>query len=467
MEAMRSTGTLLFGLVAVLWLGTAGAAPPAAPEPTQPEPGAKQPGGPAGLDESAVDLETALQWTLSGNPDLVAVRQDLGVSAAALAVARKFPMSLNPAVSVDVRPWTFERNTGQGARALGTQVSVSWLQPIELGHRTRRRTAIAQAAYNQTEWNILQAELTALVQTYRVHQTAAYRREKLRVAQQLADFNARLLETVRRQVDAGRILASDMVLAEVEHQSTIQQLHTAQQEYVEALTQLRKQIGLPQYAASAHPAGRLRVPDSAIPLDEESLTRVTLESHPEIQVARARVSASHAAMRLARADRIPIPSVGPVYEIDESGTTFYGLAVSGPIPVLNSGKTIVHKREAEHSRDLVALEQLEVKTVARVKATRVKWKQVTELASRINASAAAIQAQTDRMERLYQADQTDLVKLLQVRRRLIEVENAQLDMSWQATQAYADLLDATGATPLLGSLSERPGEAEISNGPGN
>jgi hypothetical protein len=44
-----------------------------------------------------------------------------------------------------------------------------------------------------------------------------------------------------------------------------------------------------------------------------------------------------------------------------------------------------------------------------------------------------------------------LLKLLQVRQRLIEAENAQLDMAWQATQAYSDLLVALGATPLIGS----------------
>ena len=51
---------------------------------------------------TAVTLETALEWTLSCNPDLVTIRQNLNVSADAVAVARRFPTSLNPTVSVDV-----------------------------------------------------------------------------------------------------------------------------------------------------------------------------------------------------------------------------------------------------------------------------------------------------------------------------------------------------------------------------
>ena len=59
-------------------------------------------------------------------------------------------------------------------------------QPVEFGHQTTHRHSIAKAAYKQVQWQIVQAELTALVQTYRFFQTAAYRREKLRVAEQLA-----------------------------------------------------------------------------------------------------------------------------------------------------------------------------------------------------------------------------------------------------------------------------------------
>jgi outer membrane protein, heavy metal efflux system len=125
---------------------------------------------------------------------------------------------------------------------------------------------------------------------------------------------------------------------------------------------------------------------------------------------------------------------------------------STPVPVLNSGKPLVWQREMEHSRDLVALEQLRVRTIARVKASLVKWNQTKDLLGKVLASTEFIQPQAEKMERLYTAGQVDLLKLLQVRQRLIEAENARLDMVWQATQAYADLLAATGATPLLGAL---------------
>ncbi|MHB1034275.1 MAG: TolC family protein [Pirellulales bacterium] len=417
------------------------------------------PGQPAG---QPVTLETAMEWTLSGNPDLVAMRQNLRVSAEALAVARRFPTSLNPMVSVDVKPWTFGRMPDGSIERLDKMVTLAWAQPIEVGHRTSLRASMASATYHQTQWNILQAELTALVQTYRFHQTATYRREKIRIAANLVDFNVRLVDVMRRQMEANQVTPADLVLAEVENQTTRQQLETSRQEYAAALAELRQQMGIPEYAASTEPAGALRVPAPTPPGEEDEIVRTAVASRPEIHAARAQAANSRAALCLARADRIPIPSIGPTYERNESGDTFYGLVFETPVPIWNAGGPLVCQRQAEYQRDVVALQQVERRTVAQVKAALVKWNQTQQILTRTNALLEPIRQQSARMERLFEAGQTDLVKLLQVRQRLIEAENGQLDAAWQATQAYADLLTAMGATPLIGSLPGQPEAAPSS-----
>jgi cobalt-zinc-cadmium efflux system outer membrane protein len=410
--------------------------------------------------QTPVDLETALRWTLTSNPDLVALRPDVDASAVAVAVARQFPLELNPSLSVDVWPWTFERDFGQGAARLNTAVSVKWSQPIGPGRRSNR-LGMAQAAFDQTQWRVLRAELLTLVQTYRLHQTATYRREKLQVARQLAEFNVQLVHAIRRQAEAAQAAPMDLVLAEVENQSMRQRLQVAEQQYLDAVTDLRRQIGMPEYAGSAVPVGSLAVPEDAGSADEGQLTQIALAGHPDIQIAVTQANLSHAAVNLARAERIPITSVGPLYEIGEDGTTFYGLAVNAPVPILNSGRRLVCQREAEYHRDLVAADQARVRITTAVRASLAKWQQTQQLVVEVVGTAQAIEAQTQRMERLYAAGQTDLLKLLQVRQRLIDAENARLDMLWQATQAYADLLAATGATPLLGGLPIPANEAEV------
>jgi cobalt-zinc-cadmium efflux system outer membrane protein len=396
-----------------------------------------------------IDLETALQWTLQYNPNLVATRQGLNVSAEAVNVARHFPMSLNPTVTVDVAPWVFERQPNGQVDQLDRSIVLSWLQPIELGHRQAFREQMAQAQYCQTQWTVLQTELAALVLTYRSHQTALYRREKLSIAQELNGFNGRLVEIIRRQSEANQAAAADVVLAEVENQTTIQQLESARQDYITALADLRQQIGIPGVAATAEPNGPFRVPENQIPGAGEALVRVAQESRAEVQAAAAAAMSSKAALQLARADRIPIPSLGPHYERNETGATFYGLSLSTPVPILNAGNSMVCQREAEYRRDCVAWEQARQQVAAQVLAVEVKWTQAMQAAERTHQQLEPIRRQAERMERLYQAGQTDLLKLLQVRRQFIVARNVELDAAWMAIGAYADLLAATGGAPLL------------------
>ena len=340
LNSMRSAPLLLAVIAAASTAGVVRAAEPPVSAALESVP------APASLsfDVTPVDLETALSWTLSRNPDLVAMRPNMDVSAAAVAVARQFPTELNPSLSVDLSPWTYERDFGEGARRLGTAVAVQWAQPIGPGRRMNR-LCMARATYDQTQWRVLQAELLALVQTYRFHQTATYRREKLRVARQLAEFNEQLVRTIRRQADAAQAAPTDLVLAEVENQSMRQRWKMADQQYLEAITDLRKQMGLPEYAGTLVPTGSLTVPDNPVGNDAEQLTRMALAAHPDIQVAAAQANTSHAAVALARAERIPLSSVGPIYERDETGTTFYGLAVNTPVPILNPGRRLVWQRE--------------------------------------------------------------------------------------------------------------------------
>jgi outer membrane protein, heavy metal efflux system len=399
-----------------------------------------------------LDLETALRWTLANNPNLVTIRQNLAVSASALAVARRFPTSLNPSVSVDLLPWVFEPVPGGGVNRLQPLVSVTWSQPIELGHRQAFRESIASSQYDQTHWNVLEAELLTLVQTYRLHQTATYRRQKLEVAERLAAFNRRLADVLRRRMEANQAPAADVVLADVESQVASQKAAAAQQEYFAALSALRQQIGNPEYAASAEPVGELRCPGGISPGGEDALVDVALASQPEIRAAEAQAAASQAALCLARADRIPVPSIGPHYEKDESGVSFYGMSVSTPVPLWNAGRPLVAQREAEHRRDCVALEQLRRRVITEVKAALSRWNQARESVSRTEARLAPIQSQSARMERLFEANETDIIKLLQVQQRSIEAEDAHLDVLWQATQAYADLITPVGIAPLLASL---------------
>lgn len=408
-----------------------------------------------------IGLEAALYGAITNNPDLVALRNSNIASPEAVEVARRFPTALNPTVWIDYRPITLIPNessnggprNGPFYRSGQNYFLISVRQPIELGHQTTHRHAIARAALNQQEWTVVQAELLALVQTYRLFQTAAYRRDKLRVADELADFNDRLLVSLKRRLEANQVAAADVVLAEVENKTTRQQVDVARQDYAVALADLRNQVGLPETAGTAEPLGEFVLPRNIPPLNETELVQLALCSRPEIHAARAQARGALAAVNLARGDRIPTPVVGPQYVMDEAGIQYVGLILVSPLPILNNGRPLVRQREADYRRSLANVQQVEKRTVIQVRAAAAKWNAANRLVNQTAGLSDSLRTQVDRMDRLFEANETDLTKLLQARQRLIQLENARLDALWQATQAQADLLSALGVPNLIAALN--------------
>jgi cobalt-zinc-cadmium efflux system outer membrane protein len=432
-------------------------------------PGVLQPGaGGAMMRESvpsvggqSVSLQAALYGALTSNPDLATLRlgNPTTPSAEAVEVARNFPTTLNPTLWCDLRPITLippdpfggsgQRNQNGFYRWGQFYFYLSLRQPVELGHQTTHRYHIAKAAYEQQRWTVVQAELLAMVQTYRFFETAAYRRERLKVARELADFNDGLLKTLERRLEANQVPAADVVLARVESRATRQLVKAAQQDYVTALTDLRNQIGIPESAGAAEPLGEFTLPPYIPPAREDEFIDMALRSRPEIRAAQAQINGTKAAECLARADRIPTPIIGPQYAMDEAGIQYIGLVYITPIPIWNSGGPLLRQRQAEHHRAHLALEQAQQRARAQVRSALAKWNGASELIKESSGLTAELAREVKNLERLFEQGQTDLGRLMQAQQRLIQLRTAEVDAVWAATQAQADLLLALGAPALI------------------
>nr|BAL53272.1 hypothetical conserved protein [uncultured Planctomycetota bacterium] len=400
---------------------------------------------------AGLTLEQALHETLTRNPQLVTLRGERNVSRAAWWAAQRLPMSLNPVVSIQVSPWTF---SGDTRRPLKTIVTLTVLQPVEINGAQRYRVAQARAEYTLAEWQLLMAELRALAETYRLYETAVYRRERCRVTEDLAKLQEQLLETTRRRVESALSPPSDLILTESEAYALRQALLVSRDEYSAAIADLQKQLGLAEYTGTLEIDDPFFFPDS-VPEENALLTSV-LRCHPEIVVAQAQVAAAQAAWRLARAERIPPVSLGPTYEHNEDGSTFYGLAMETNVPLYNSGREVAYQREAEYRRELTRLEQLRQQTEVRI---RVALERFRDTKSRLDEAKKLfkwMEQQIDKLNTLYNAGQTDLLTVLAVRRRFLETQYQELDITWALTQTYADLLEATGGLGLLDDGNESP-----------
>jgi len=411
---------------------------------------------------TSLSLQAALYGAITSNPDLVTLRNSNVASPEAVEVARRFPTTLNPTLWVDFRPLNLiPPNTFGGAMPQHTgpfyhtgQVYyyLSYRQPIELGHQTTHRYHIARAALNRQHWNVLQGELIAVVQTYRFFQTAAYRREKLRLARELADFNDKLLHALRRGLEANQAAPADVALAEVENQAARQQVEVALQDYANALADLRNQMGVPDSAGTAEPLGEFILPQNIPTIEDQAMVQIALQDRPDLHAARAACDGAAAAVRLAKGDRIPTPIVGPLYESDEVGVQYLGFVYITPLPFLNNGKPLVIQREAEYCRARAALQAAEQRAATQVKAAAAKWNAASRLIARTSGLTGSLKTQMASLEHLFEQNQATLAQLLQARQRLIQLENAQLDALWQATQAQADLLTALGAPALISAM---------------
>ena len=408
----------------------------------------------------SISLQAALYGTLTSNPDLATLRlgNPTTPSAESVEVARHFPTTLNPTLWCDLRPITLipPDPFGGGGQRTGSYYKVgqfyfylSLRQPLELGHQTTHRYHIAKAALEQQRWTVVQAEFLALVQTYRFFQTAAYRRERLKIAQELADFSDRLSKTLERRLQANQVPAADVILARVESRATRQLVKAARQDYVTALTDMRIQIGVPESAASAEPLGEFTLPPYIPLAQEQEFVEMALQCRPDIHAAQAGLTGTKAAENLARADRIPNPIIGPQYEMDEAGLQYFGFVYISPIPIWNNGGPLLRQREAEHLRAHLALQSAQQRAVAQVHSAMAKWRGASELVKRTSGLTGELTRDVSNMERLFNQGQTDLSRLMQAQQRLIQLRTAEVDAVWAATQAQADLLLAIGAPALI------------------
>ena len=94
-----------------------------------------------------------------------------------------------------------------------------------------------------------------------------------------------------------------------------------------------------------------------------------------------------------------------------------------------------------------------------------KWNGATELVNDSAGLSEELDKEVNVLERLFEAGQADLTKLMQARQRLIQLENAQLDAVWQATQAQADLLLALGMPSLIHGMLSRAESDDIRSAP--
>lgn len=411
-------------------------------------------------------LAAALETSLEQNPDLLALRQNEGVSRAVVGVARAFPF--NPFFQFQATPWEAAPAAAKQTESnAATKVFQYYLvmQTFELAHQRQHRMSVAEAQLRAVRWNIYQAELLNISQTEQFFFAALYQRGLRDLVRATADLSGQLLNITERQYAAGHAAASDVATIRMDARSTRQQARLAETNYQTALLALRRQLNLPIDFAF-EPVGELpafewlpingetlgRVPalQRAIGQQDsrEAIVRELAAGRPDVRAATSTMSAAQANVRLAQASRVPNLIAGPYYQSDDFGIKYFGFRGQVDIPVANTGKPLVRQRRAELRLQQVTAQQLRARAEIEVRTALDRYERARQLAADSALDLGdGLPVELARLEQQFQEGEVDVMRIFTARTSLLQLKRAHLDTLNELALAAAGVTAVTGIPP--------------------
>lgn len=412
-------------------------------------------------ESQSLTLAEAIETGLAQNPDLVTQRHTERVSEAALGVAETYPF--NPFVQVQATPY---QNSPAGGGGGTTYHYVLLMQQIQLAHQQQHREEGANAALNNTRWNILNAQLQNVAQTERLYFTALYQKGVRDLTKANADNNEQLLTILERQLKAGQATAADVSIVRLDVKSTRQQSLLAEANYQTSLLDLKRQLNLPisqplepvedlmhwewHPADSPHLANVMSADLAARSesLDPQEVLASLASCRPDVLAARANLDAARANCHLADASRTPDLQIGPYYQRNDSGVTFVGFRAQMDLPVLNNGTPLLRQRHQELHQQTLAWQQLQTRAELEARAAVDRYERARRLiADTAINNGIALPIELQRLEAQFQAGEVDVLRIFQARTSLIQSRRAYLDTLNELAQSAATVTATTGVPP--------------------
>jgi cobalt-zinc-cadmium efflux system outer membrane protein len=398
---------------------------------------------PAAADDLPVlPADAAVRFALEHNLSLAVARQQRGLAAAGVVLARTYPY--NPIASASVRGANGPAEAGV-TNHVPTQATVQL--DIEVRGQWRERRAAAEAGVTRTEWEVADQEVTTAVAVVRAYNAVIYRQQKLDVLEQTIRLNEQIVSQGERLFKAGSIRSADLILARTELDAARGQRGMGRAALAVARADLRRQLGTVDDNFAVE--GDL---DRPLPTaDADAVARYARQLRPDVRARQAAVEEAAAKLRLQVADRFGNPSIGPTYEVNESSAVFVGLSLSAPIPLFNTKRGDILQRKAELVRARVDLETTELRVTQDVQAALARFAAARKWADEYPAEVLPnLRKARQDLEQLFAANDpgVDVLRVIGVQRNLLQAADAYLDARYEVSQASADLAAAVG-DPVL------------------
>ncbi len=382
--------------------------------------------------------EAAIARALQDNPELAALRQQRGIAAAGVVISRTYPF--NPI-------WEAKVRAAVGPESAGITNSVSnehkVLVDVEVRGQGAHRRNAADAALSRTEFEVANQELLFAIRTARAFDGVLYRQEKLQLAEEAVHVNERAAEQVAKSVEQNQLRPADLIVIRAEVVDSRSQTGISRAALVTSWTELYRVLGITTERITL----RDTLEPPVGPLDEAALTEIALERRPDLRARKAALAEAESRLRLEIANRYGNPNVGPAYEYDPTRVNLIGLQFTLPLPVFNTHRGEILQREAERDRVLLEIRQFEVQIRQDVRAAIQRTKQAEDTVRVYRTQILPeLKKGMEAIEKLFAANEpgVDLLKVLDLRRKLLKARDGYLDALWEASQARADLAAAVG-----------------------
>jgi cobalt-zinc-cadmium efflux system outer membrane protein len=389
-----------------------------------------------------LSLEAAINWALENNPELAALRQQHGIAAAAVIIAQTYPF--NPLWEAKVRAVNGPESAGITNRVSNEH---KVLIDVEVHHQGKYRREAALAGLSRTDWEIAFQEVALAVRVARAFDGFLYRKEKLLLLEATIRLNQEAAEQVQKLAEASRLKPADLIVARTEVDDARAQLTPGRVALIGARYEFRRSLGLVE--EGIEPLGTLE--KSAPIVDDQKLLQTAFETRADLRARQMAVAEADARLRLTQADRYGNPNIGPAYEYDPTRINLIGVQFSLPLPVFNTHRGEIMQREAELARAGLDLRQTEVQIQQEVHAAVARLQAAQEgLRLYQQQILPNLEKNLKAMDELFQkADPgADVLRLIDIRRKMLKARDGHLDAWLESRQAQADLAAAVGDPSL-------------------
>ncbi len=406
---------------------------------------------PAGDRVQNLTIDGALALAIAHNPDLAVAQYERSIAGAQAITADTYPY--NPMLETQIQS---ANNPGTGL-AQHIRQSYSALEEIELGHKGEYRRGVASAQARKTSWELAQQQLDVRADVYRKFQALRFARERLALASQTAGINRHWADNAPQLLNAGKLTPGDVIVSDAEAADSDQVVASVQLEISAAQADLKATLGLddqtelvpqgeidlPPVDVTGLPQANLPAgaPSGLTPLNESAaLEQIALDALPELQAKTAALQQANAAVQLACANQRVNVTAGPAVEVDENKTLFVGATVQVPLQIFNRHEGELLQAEAERAKAAADLEQSRLKIKIRVRAAYQAWLAARLLADRLERDVVPQSEKRARdAEQLVDAGQLDLLKLVEILRRHVQVREQLIEAQNQATLRHIEL----------------------------